>query len=177
LEKEFVEQEASEESSAAVSMDNVQDAGSDEVVADEPIAEEVDEPVADHKMEPDKADEEVVSQIDEAEDCSEMEEDFSDELDELEDNIVSMEDHPVQSEQVSAGEMSFSGHGQMDFNMNFALGGKEAKLVVEGGKLKVMVSGVELYLSEDGCEVEMSGGVHFSIPFEGATGHAGKKAS
>jgi len=189
LEKEFVEQEASEESSAEVEMDNVQDLGPVAEEVEEPVAEEVEEPVAeeveesvteeveyhaDHEVESDKTDEEVVAHMDADEDSLEIEEDFSNEL---EDNIVSMENHPATSEQIPTGGMSFSGHGQMDFNMNFALGGQEAKLVVEEGKLKVMVSGGELYLSEDGCEVEMSGGVHFSIPFDRANDNARKKAS
>jgi len=162
LEKEFVEQEASEESSAEGEMDNVQ-------------AGEVQEPAAQEAQEEEGDQEAVMAEMDESQESPEME-DFSNELDEIEDNIVAME-HPTQPADTPAGEMSFSGQGQMDFKMNFSLGGQDAKLVVEEGKLKVMVAGVELYLSEAGCEVEMAGGVHFSIPFEGTVNSAGKKAS
>lgn len=172
LEKEFIEQEASEESSAEVKMDNVQ---AEEV--HEPQGSEVEEPVAQEQQQQEQEEvaEEAMAEMDDADESAEME-DFSNELDEIEDNIVAME-QPTQPASVPTGEMSFSGHGQMDFNMNFSLGGQDAQLVVEEGKLKVMVAGVELYLSEKGCEVEMNGGVHFSIPFDESGNSAGKKAS
>ncbi len=172
LEKEFVEQEASEESSAQSDEDNVQ-AQQSETVEAEQEQELYDEPTHEAQTQVEAATEEYTE-------TPEMEESFEEE--EQSDNVVSMENHRPETttpsyDSSSAGEMTFSGQGQMDFNMSFTLGEKQATLSVESGKLKVSVSGVELYLSEEGCEVEMAGGVRFSVPLDGAANSAGKKAA
>ncbi|MCP4911826.1 MAG: Mtc1 family protein [Oligoflexia bacterium] len=62
--------------------------------------------------------------------------------------------------------VSFTGNGHVDFQMSVNLGGKTATLKVDPGKgLVVNLEGVDLQITEDGCSVEMDGGVKFSVPF------------
>ncbi len=185
LEKEFVEQEASEESSAQAETDIVQ---AEEPETIEAASEEDMTHEAETEVEASEDFEETPELEASQEDFQEddfQEEDFQEEAhaESDTDNVVSMEGHRTQasatstSDSSSAGEMTFSGQGQMDFNMSFTLGEKQATLSVEDGKLKVSVAGVELHLSEEGCEVEMAGGVHFSVPLDSSTNSAGKKAA
>jgi hypothetical protein len=179
LEKEFIEQEASETPSADTEMDNVQSELEEDSESIEHESEEATMEASDSEDAPEEYEQDMSAASEEV-----TEEATEDPIHEETHNVVSMDEHraaaqPTQTHhEAPTGEMSFSGQGQMDFNMSFSLGDKEASLRVEKGKLKVTVSGVELYLSEHGCEVEMAGGVKFSVPLEGAqTNSAGKKAA
>tara|TARA_R110002072_G_scaffold64203_1_gene159055 strand:+ start:30732 stop:31322 length:591 start_codon:yes stop_codon:yes gene_type:complete len=72
--------------------------------------------------------------------------------------------------------VSFTGSGQIDFQMSVNLGGKIATVKVDPELgLVVNLEGVDLQITEDGCSVEMDGGVKFSVPF--GTTAAAKKAA
>ncbi len=194
LEKEFNEQEASEEPAAQFEEDNVQDY-SEEITEDEIEAQTTESVEASSDSFDESYDEEMEAPAAEAEFTEEdsaieaeaefTDEDFEDstsmedatETVEEASNVVSMSSHRAQTTSAPTGEMSFSGHGQMDFNMNFQLGSQEASLTVQDGKLVVSVAGVELSLSEEGCDVEMAGGVRFSVPLEAGAKSSSKKAA
>lgn len=87
-----------------------------------------------------------------------------------EDNVVAFEPRavsPVSDSSVGEGsQMDFNASGTMNLNLNFAIGGQTANLVVsqEAG-LSVTLNGVELHINEEsGCSVELPGGIKFSIP-------------
>ena len=180
LEKEFIEQEASEEPAAQTETDIVQASTSEEsemTSSDSVEATTEESPEASF----DESESEETSMD---RDTEFSDEDF-DESPAMEegtveaeaDNVVSMESRRSTTHTAPTGEMSFSGHGQMDFNMNFQLGSQEASLSVQDGKLVVSVAGVELALSEEGCDVEMAGGVRFSVPLDGQSKSSSKKAA
>ncbi len=79
------------------------------------------------------------------------------------------------SKSSSQSPMEFHGAGVLDFNMTFPVGDQKANVKVEDGQVKVIVGEVSFSISEDGCFVEMAGGVQFSVP---APGHKSiKKAA
>ncbi len=96
------------------------------------------------------------------------------------DNVVAMPSQKVEKPAATAptgeGYMQFSGQGDMDMQLNFQLGSETATVNISGGSLNVTLAGVELQLTENGCEVNMEGGVKFSVPLTGAAGQ-GKKAA
>lgn len=75
----------------------------------------------------------------------------------------------------SESPMEFHGAGVLDFNMSFPVGDQKANVKVEDGQVKVVLGDVFFSISEEGCFVEMAGGVQFSVP---APGHKSiKKAA
>lgn len=151
LEREFEEEESpSEGAQAATSEEETP------IVASEEAPEE----------------EEIVA---EAEAEEEIEEPVSEES-----NIVEMDSRRATTTHTSSndegGYMEFSGQGQVDMQMNFNLGEETATVSIKNGKLEVSLSGVQMTLTEDGCQVEMAGGVKFSVPVNG-TGSSAKKAA
>lgn len=87
-----------------------------------------------------------------------------------EDNVVSIlkEETPVATTcegTYSGAPVEFSANGEMNLNMNFSVGESTATLMVskEGG-LSVQMDGVDLEITDQGCTVELSGGVKFTVP-------------
>lgn len=162
LEKEYVEQETpAEVTSEAV----------EEAVAQETTEEAVEEeaPVEVHASEESEEDEEVDEVL------SEAEAEADDEYESEQDNVVSFKPVQAPTHRTNSESVSFSGNGQIDFSMTFSIGGEEATITVNQGEgLTVTMNGVDLSLSEDGCTVEMTGGVKFSVPL--GTNTVNKKA-
>jgi hypothetical protein len=98
-----------------------------------------------------------------------------------EDNVVSIikEDtnHSTTKGTFSGAPVEFSANGEMNLNMNFSVGNSTATLMVskEGG-LSIQMSGVNLEITDEGCSVELSGGVKFTVPLTVAE-TSNKKAS
>lgn len=178
LEKEFVEEEGAavvaEESSApeevAAEADEVVAEDDDDLVQEaetfetesSTIEEEVDEPAS------------IVEEI-----AAEVEEELAAEAsteDHHTDNVVAMPTAKATQHKSGEGYMQFSGQGEMDMQLNFQLGSETATVSIKDGGLTVTLSGVELNLSENGCEVNMEGGVKFSVPLTGSQSQ-GKKAA
>lgn len=66
----------------------------------------------------------------------------------------------------SGSAVSFTGNGQLDFQMSVNLGGKTATLKVDPGKgLVVNLEDVDLQITKDGYNVEIDRRVKFSVPF------------
>lgn len=84
-----------------------------------------------------------------------------------EDNIVSFK---PKAKAVTSGEghqVDFQASGQMDFAMNFEIAGQTAHLEVTENGLVVSLDGMHLSVNEEeGCTVEMDGGVKFSVPMK-----------
>ncbi len=84
-----------------------------------------------------------------------------------EDNVVSFEQKSKTTSHTSNGEqqVEFQGSGQMNFAMNFEVAGQTAHLEITEAGLVVSLDGMHLSVNEnDGCTVEMDGGVKFSVP-------------
>lgn len=79
---------------------------------------------------------------------------------------INSQDHP----------MEFYGEGKMNLSVTFQIGNEKAKVDVDHSGLKVTIQGVELNITDQGCEVEMQGGVKFSVPLTDQT-HKEKKAA
>ena len=175
LEKEFVEEEQTSQPEAveAAAEPEVVEAEA-EPVAEEPAEEEpvVEEPVAESEPEP-TPEPEVVEEV-VAEEPTPEPEPVQEEPAPVQDNVVAM-DSPA-PEFSGGSQMDFQGSGQMDFQMTFMIGESQAKVWVSKEKgLVVTMDGVDMNISEDGCSVEMEGGVKFSIPF--GPSKAGQKAA
>jgi hypothetical protein len=154
LEREFVEEET--DTTAHNDTDD-QDQESVESSASEASESEDEEgPESSQAEETDSEDDEDASSL-----VDEVSEEY-------ESNVVSLGEHreTPQEHSDTAGQMQFSGAGKMDFNLNFLLGNSNAEVKVSQGKLQVSLEGVEMTLSEDGCEVSMEGGVKFSVPLQ-----------
>lgn len=161
LEREFVEEESEAVAEAPVEAEPVETPVNEapvEEVETQPVSEET--PIAETEEE---SAAELVSEVED---------------DQYEDNVVSMDqrrESPVEAATSGQpGTMQFSANGEMDLNLNFPLGDSQAQLTIKDGKLLVTMAGVELNLSEDGCEVSMEGGVKFSVPVSAT---AAKKAA
>lgn len=143
----------------------------EETTVEEPVAEETIEVSAEETVEEQPEEEEEVEDFsNEAEDYEE------DETSAEPSNVVAM---PQRTEAPTSGHegfMQFSGQGNMDLQLNFQLGSQTATVHVAEGGLKVTMAGVELNLNESGCEVEMQGGVKFSVPLTAGAGQAKKAA-
>lgn len=105
---------------------------------------------------------------------------FSESEDVLESELSAEEECSVSeitpiSKSTSESPMEFHGAGVLDFNMSFPVGEQKANVKVEDGQVKVVLGDVSFSISEEGCFVEMAGGVQFSVP---APGHKSiKKAA
>jgi hypothetical protein len=82
-------------------------------------------------------------------------------------------------EKISNSEISFSAQGQMNLNLEFAIGEEIAKLTIDPIKgLIVTMSGVELCINQsEGCNVTMDSGVKFTIPLTSSTPAIKKKSA
>jgi hypothetical protein len=131
----------------------------EEVVAPTPEPEMVEEVVTPVEVAA-VAEEETIEEIDDVLDQT-VEEEVS--------TPVGPEPTPIsdikESSEAPGGQMHFEGHGQLDFKMNFQLGAQDAAVSVKQGKLHVELDGVQLEINEDGCWVNMAGGVQFNVPF------------
>lgn len=86
---------------------------------------------------------------------------------EVHENVVNFEpkikNHTTGSEQ----QVEFQGSGQMNFALNFEVGGQTAHLEITEAGLVVSLDGMHLSVNEEeGCTVEMDGGVKFSVPMK-----------
>ncbi|MCR9206576.1 MAG: hypothetical protein NXH75_18475, partial [Halobacteriovoraceae bacterium] len=159
LEKEFQEEAVPETQAAETTAEETY---VEETVAEETPVEETanEEPVAEATSEEEAEDAELVSEAEEYEEPA--------------NNVVAMPQRSAGSG--SEGYMEFSGQGNMDLNLSIPVGSETATVNVTSDGLKVTMAGVELHLSETGCEVEMNGGVKFSVPLTGEA-QKGKKAA
>ncbi len=82
-------------------------------------------------------------------------------------------------EKSSNSEISFSAQGQMNLNLEFAIGEEIARLTIDPVKgLIVTMSGVELCINQsEGCNVTMDSGVKFTIPLTSSTPAIKKKSA
>lgn len=157
LEKEFVEEEGTQAQSV-----------------DEPTAEQTEEPTAQEEVEEPQAEHQ---EEDASEDFADEAASFEADTTEEPTNVVPMSAAKTKAPTAGSGEgyMQFSGQGEMDMQLNFQLGEETATVNIKGGCLSITLAGVELELSENGCEVQMEGGVKFSVPLTGGQAK-GKKA-
>lgn len=175
LEKEFVEEEG-----AQAEQSETVEAQTEEPVAEqetETVSEAAEEPQAEEQQEEVQAQEDS-QQDDEDEDLSAEAETYEADTQEEHSSVVPMSTTKTEAPAASAsdGYMQFSGQGDMDMQLNFQLGQETATVNIKGGCLNVTLAGVQLELSENGCEVQMEGGVKFSVPLTGNSAQ-GKKAA
>lgn len=168
LEKEFVEEEGGQPEEVQAS-------------AEEPAAEQTVEAAPETSEEPQA--EETQEEPQASEHNDEEQEDFAAEAatyeaeEAPESNVVPMTAaKATPATGTGEGYMQFSGQGDMDMQLNFQLGQETAAVNIKGGCLNVTLAGVQLELSENGCEVQMEGGVKFSVPLTGSQAQ-GKKAA
>ena len=71
------------------------------------------------------------------------------------------------SNEEESGVMNFSGMGRMNrFELDFAVGKGNAKVVVNDG-IAVHVAGIEILINEsEGCQISAPGGVRLNVPIE-----------
>ena len=169
LEKEFVEEEgtAQTKSVEASQVDEEAPAPENDSDGDE-ISAESDESLLQEAESLES--EEVQAEAEEVQ--AEVEEETSPiaEVEEETNNVVAMPIAQTPATQPTSngeGYMQFSGQGEMDMQLNFQLGSETATVNIKDGGLTVTLAGVQLNLSEDGCEVNMEGGVKFSVPLTG----------
>ena len=64
--------------------------------------------------------------------------------------------------------MNLHATGAMNFKFDFEFSGSKAEVCVDGNSgLSIKMDGFVLHLSEDkGCELEMHGGVKFTLPLQ-----------
>jgi hypothetical protein len=172
LEKEYVEETAE---ASANPHDDFQD------TIDKEIEELNKIEITDPTSEDD--DEDIVAEMEEVEaEMAEMEEVEAEmaEMEEVEeDNVVSIvKEAPASSSSegtYSGAPVEFTAHGDMNLNMNFTVGESTATLMVSKERgLCVQMDGVNLEIGENGCTVELAGGVRFTVPLT-AGGTASKK--
>ena len=160
LEKEYVEETAE---ASANPHDDLQDTIDKEIEELNKI--EITEPTSED------ADGDIVAEMEEVE--AEMEE---------EDNVVSIVKE-APSTSLSEGTYSgapveFTANGDMNLNMNFTIGESTATLMVSKDRgLCVQMDGVNLEIGEDGCTVELAGGVRFTVPLTAGGAASKKKAA
>ncbi|MCO4794094.1 MAG: hypothetical protein KC493_10295 [Bacteriovoracaceae bacterium] len=100
-----------------------------------------------------------------------------------EDNVVSIvKEKPVTSQSddgtFSGAPVEFTANGDMNLSMNFTVGESTATLMVSKERgLCVQMDGVNLEIAEDGCTVELAGGVKFTVPLTTSGSELNKKAS
>jgi hypothetical protein len=84
-----------------------------------------------------------------------------------EDNVVSFKPAAKTHTSTEGHQVDFQGSGQMDFSMNFEVAGQTAHLEVTESGLVVSLDGMHLSVNEEeGCTVQMDGGVKFSVPMK-----------
>lgn len=177
LEREFVEEE-SDTTTQVEAQAPESETTTEEVVSEETVeTQSVETGIVDDSSDTTTSEQTSDSPDSEDEDAESL---VNEVAEEYEGNVVSMSEHRApSSEEVTTastpGQMQFSGMGNMNFNLNFPVGEAQAEVQVKDGKLLVSLEGVELTLSEDGCEVSMEGGVKFSVPVSSKS--AGKKAA
>ena len=139
-----------------------------DIAAEADIEEEVSsDPVDEHE-------EEVVAEVEADESFEEEPEDAAGPESYTEEECSVSEITPI-SKGSSESPMEFHGAGVLDFNMSFPVGDQKANVKVEDGQVKVVLGDVSFSITEEGCFVEMAGGVQFSVP---APGHKSiKKAA
>ncbi|GEM_PF-618106 len=179
LEKEFVEEEgtaqtksveASQVDEEAPAPENDSDGDEISAESDESLLQEA-ESLESEEVQAEA--EEVQAEVEEeTSPIAEVEEETSPiaEVEEETNNVVAMPIAQTPATQPTSngeGYMQFSGQGEMDMQLNFQLGSETATVNIKDGGLTVTLAGVQLNLSEDGCEVNMEGGVKFSVPLTG----------
>ncbi len=157
LEKEFVEDEGAETEAQASEEETPQAESQPE---EEVTAAEVQEEESVSAEAEEEAEQGFV-------DASETPEAQTEEHEEETSNVVSLSSAKPVATTGEEGHMSFSGSGQMNMELTFDLGEEKATVSVSDGKLQVTMNGVNLSLSEEGCEVNMTGGVKFHVPVSG----------
>ena len=75
--------------------------------------------------------------------------------------------------------VDFSCQGEMNLNMKFSVGEKQAHLIIDKNKgLTVQLDGVQLNMNDsEGCIISLPGGVKFVVPLTSNEASATKKAS
>lgn len=182
LEKEFVEEggvEASADTTPEATAEEAPEAQQEEqpeAQQEEAEVEEVETVVASEESSEEDSDDDLASEAESYEEDATPEPQAEVEVEV--DNVVAMPtaQKPVATGGKGEGYMQFSGQGDMDMQLNFQLGSETATVNVSGGALNVTLAGVELQLTENGCEVNMEGGVKFSVPLTGSQAQ-GKKAA
>ncbi len=169
LEKEFVEEEGTAQTKSVEASQVDEEAPAPEKDSDgDEISAESDESLLQEAESLES--EEVQAEAEEVQ--AEVEEETSPiaEVEEETNNVVAMPIAQTPATQPTSngeGYMQFSGQGEMDMQLNFQLGSETATVNIKDGGLTVTLAGVQLNLSEDGCEVNMEGGVKFSVPLTG----------
>lgn len=177
LEKEFVEEEGTQAEQSETVEAQTEEPVAEQETETETVSETAEEPQAEEQQEEVQAQEDS-QQDDEDEDLSAEAETYEADTQEEPSNVVSMSTAKTEAPAASGsdGYMQFSGQGDMDMQLNFQLGQETATVNIKGGCLNVTLAGVQLELSENGCEVQMEGGVKFSVPLTGNSAQ-GKKAA
>lgn len=100
---------------------------------------------------------------------------------EEESNVVSMvtSSPAVKDEGTYSGSpVEFTANGDMNLSMNFSVGNSTATLVVNKDRgLSVQMEGVNLEITDEGCTVELAGGVKFTVPLTTSSSELNKKVS
>lgn len=176
LEKEFVE----EGGASAAPQATAEEASEPQPEEEAPVSQEVEAETVEASSEEEDSsdDEDLVSEAEDYEEESQPEPVAETEVEVEVDNVVAMptQKAPAATTPQGDGYMQFSGQGDMDMQLNFQLGSETATVNVTSGSLSVTLAGVELQLTENGCEVNMEGGVKFSVPLTGSQAQ-GKKAA
>ncbi len=99
-----------------------------------------------------------------------------------EDNVVSIvKEAPASTPSegtYSGAPVEFTANGDMNLNMNFSIGESTATLMVSKERgLCVQMEGVNLEIGEEGCTVELAGGVKFTVPLTAGGAGSNKKAA
>lgn len=201
LEKEFVDEEATQQDSVEVSASSNDDEEDYETVASQQNDDEDLEEISASSSEEDSSEEEgsafsaeelsaIEAEIEAEANATNEEVDEEPEMVEAEmeeetsDNVVTLRHTSSESHQqththshnTGAGHMHFSGSGEMDMTLTFEVAGQEATVKVGTGAINVNLHGVNLTIDENGCNVHMDGGVQFTVPLTG-TKSSGKNAA
>lgn len=100
---------------------------------------------------------------------------------EEESNVVSMVTSSAATNDegtYSGSPVEFTANGDMNLSMNFSIGNSTATLVVnKDSGLSVQMEGVNLEITDEGCTVELAGGVKFTVPLTTSSSELNKKAS
>lgn len=178
LEKEFVEEGGAEVAAEVTAEATAEETPEPQPEEEAPVAETPAEEPETVEASSEEESEDLVSEAENYEDENQPEPAPQAEVEvEVEaNNVVAMPTQKAAPAAGGEGYMQFSGQGDMDMQLNFQLGSETATVNVSGGSLNVKLAGVELQLTENGCEVNMEGGVKFSVPLTGSQAQ-GKKAA
>lgn len=95
-----------------------------------------------------------------------------DENDEFDDSDFEDEDEVSHTAEVRqfkpspTGAAHFEAHGQMEMKFSVPVGQGHAELSWSKHGLNLQLNGVEICLTEEGCQIELPGGAKFSVPSE-----------